>query len=588
MHSLSTADLCVIGFYLGFLVLIGFVFRRFNRDTSDYFRGGGTMLWWMSGSSALMSAVSAWSFTGAAGSVYDTGTLVAAIYWSNAINMLLVSHFTAGRFRRMRVVTYAEGLRRRFGTTTEQFYVWVQLPVSVVKSGIELSALGIFMSAVFHTDVLPTILVVGAVIITVAMLGGAWAVVAGDFLQSLLMLLVLGCATWFALHLPEIGGVSGLLARVSPEHVAWGGSLRGAIIVIWCVATFANSFFNFNNMAEGAARFLTVRDEVEARKAARAMSLCFIFVPILLLTPALAATVIYPDLHAQFPALRNPHEAAFVSVCVRTMPAGVIGLLVAGIFAVAMASMDTGLNRNSGLLVRNVWQRFVRPKASERELLFAAKTLTFVLGTLIVSTAVVVSLYSTLDLFNLILTFGSLVTLPLMIPTVFGLLIRRAPTWAGWTTPLIGLATGWTLRSTVKMSDLSHAFGWESLSPIEATSLGYAFTVLVVVSVCLAWFALSVWLARRVPEPDHVRAFFLDLQRPIAATEDATAPNKGRQYRTVGVLSIVYGLGIAVFAVLPIEAAGRTTLVVCGGVIAAIGCVLRRAGADVRNVEVVA
>src|ERR1051326_4361816 len=115
MRSLGSAALLVIVFYLGFLVLIGFVFRRFNRDISDYFRGGGSMLWWMSGASAMMSAISAWSFTGAAGSIYETGTLVAAIYWSNAVNLVLVYFFTVGRFRRMRVVTYAEAVRRRYG-----------------------------------------------------------------------------------------------------------------------------------------------------------------------------------------------------------------------------------------------------------------------------------------------------------------------------------------------------------------------------------------------------------------------------------------------------------------------------------------
>src|SRR5579859_3628316 len=245
MRSLGSIDLLVIGFYLCFLVLIGLVFRRFNRDISDYFRGGGSMLWWMSGASALMSAISAWSFTGAAGSVYETGTLVAAIYWSNALSLIFVAVVSSGRFRRMRVVTYAEAVRRRYGGATEQFYVWIQLPVSLVKSGIELSALGVFMAAVFHTEVLPTVVILGAVVTVVAMLGGAWAVVAGDFLQSLLMLLVLGLATWFVLRRPEIGGASGLLAKVSPENFGWGQRLRGEVVGVWCLATFLNSFFNF-------------------------------------------------------------------------------------------------------------------------------------------------------------------------------------------------------------------------------------------------------------------------------------------------------------------------------------------------------
>jgi SSS family solute:Na+ symporter len=583
MHSLRPADFLVIAFYLGFLIAIGLVFRRFNRDISDYFRGGGRMLWWMSGSSAMMSAISAWSFTGAAGSVYETGTLVAAIYWSNALNLIFVYFFNSGRFRRLRVVTYAEAVRRRYGGVTEQFYVWVQLPVSVVKAGIELSALGVFMSAVFGTQILPTVVVLGAVVIVVAMLGGAWAVVAGDFLQSLLMLLVMGLACWFVLRLPEVDGINGLLGQLDAEHWDWGRRLRGEIVGVWCVATFINSFFNFNNMAEGAARFLTVKDEAEARKAALAMIGCFLALPFLLLTPALAATIVYPDLHAQFPVLRNSHEAAFVAVCLRTMPAGVIGLLVAGIFSVAMASMDTGLNRNSGLLIRNFYQRFVRPAAGERELLLASKACTAGLGLAILGVAGGVIRYSSLDLFNLILTFGSLVGLPLMIPTVFGLFVRRAPTWAGWTTPLIGLATGWTFRTALGAPWIAARLGWSDLSNLEATSLGYAATVLAVVIACSAWYAASVWIARRQPEPAHIAEFFRDLERPIDSARENVAEGDRGQHRTMSALCFAYGGGLALFAFLPTSDSGRASFIVCGGVIALVGLALRLAGKRARQ-----
>lgn len=575
MHSLSPVDYLVIAFYLGFLVAIGFVFRRFNRDISDYFRGGGSMLWWMSGSSAMMSAISAWSFTGAAGSVYETGTLVAAIYWSNAINLVFVYYFTSVRFRRMRVVTYAEAVRRRYGAVTEQFFVWIQVPVSLVKSGIELSALGVFMAAVFQTEVVPTIGALGAVVIVVALLGGAWAVVAGDFVQSLLMLLVMTLAVFFTLRLPAVGGVSGLLSQVSANHWAWGHQLRGHLVLLWCGATLVNSFFNFNNMAEGAARFLTVKNEREARKAAAGMAVCFVFIPVLLLLPALAATVVYPDLHAAFPALRNPQEAAFVAVCLRTMPAGIVGLLIAGIFSVAMASMDTGLNRNSGLLIRNCYQRFFRPAAPEQELLLASKTCTGVLGIAIVSLACCVAIFSSLDLFNLILSFGSLIGLPLMVPTVLGLMVRRAPTWAGWSTPLVGFAAGAALRYAAGATRVAARLGWEGLSHLEQTSFEYAATVAVVVLVCTAWYGASVWIARNRPEPAHVREFFADLARPIDSAVEHTAGDGRRQYRTMSTLCLIYGAGLALFATLPGALAGHVAFGACGLMIAAIGGLLR-------------
>ena len=74
---LSIYDHIVIVFYFVFMVAIGFVFRHFSKNDSDYFRGGASMLWWMVGATAFMTQFSAWTFTGAASKAYADGTLVA-------------------------------------------------------------------------------------------------------------------------------------------------------------------------------------------------------------------------------------------------------------------------------------------------------------------------------------------------------------------------------------------------------------------------------------------------------------------------------------------------------------------------------
>ncbi len=68
------------------------------------------------------------------------------------------------------------------------------------------------------------------------------------------------------------------------------------------------------------------------------------------------------------PRLARPSEGAYVAIAMKTMPAGLMGLLITGIFSATMSSMDTGLNRNAGVFVKNVYQPLFRPHASEREL----------------------------------------------------------------------------------------------------------------------------------------------------------------------------------------------------------------------------
>ena len=66
MLSNQWLNILIVGIYFVFLIVIGWIFRTFSSNTSDYFKGGGKMLWWMVGSTAFMTQFSAWSFTGAA------------------------------------------------------------------------------------------------------------------------------------------------------------------------------------------------------------------------------------------------------------------------------------------------------------------------------------------------------------------------------------------------------------------------------------------------------------------------------------------------------------------------------------------
>ena len=78
-------NLAVVVIYFGFLIAIGWAFRNLTANTSDYFRGGGNVLWWMVGASAFMTQFSSWTFTGAAGKAYTDGLAVAFLFVGNAL-----------------------------------------------------------------------------------------------------------------------------------------------------------------------------------------------------------------------------------------------------------------------------------------------------------------------------------------------------------------------------------------------------------------------------------------------------------------------------------------------------------------------
>src|SRR5882724_3242504 len=234
---ITVYDYIIIAFYLVFMLAIGVVFRRMSKNTSDYFRAGGAMPWWITGTSAWIFSFSAWTFTGAAGKVYETGTLVLPVFYASAIALCFAVTFTCLRFRRMRVITWMEAVRLRYGSFNEQFYTWIKLPLLLLFSGVGLNAIGVFMSAVFKIEMSYMLIILGIVVTLVAFAGGSWAVLASDFVQAFLIITITICTAIMTLAHEKIGGLGGLLDKVPSAHLHWSELARPELILIWIIGT---------------------------------------------------------------------------------------------------------------------------------------------------------------------------------------------------------------------------------------------------------------------------------------------------------------------------------------------------------------
>src|SRR6266542_1850488 len=190
VRGLTGFDYGVIAFYVVFMLSLGLAFRGLSKNTSDYFRCGGSMPWWITGTSAWVATFSAWAFVGAASEVYKSGLKVLLLFYAALPALIMVLVFTSIRFRRLRVVTWMEAVRERFGPASEQFYTWIKVPVELVKAGIGLMAISVFMAAVFNVHINYVIAVLGITITVVAFAGGAFAVLASDFVQMFLVMTI--------------------------------------------------------------------------------------------------------------------------------------------------------------------------------------------------------------------------------------------------------------------------------------------------------------------------------------------------------------------------------------------------------------
>jgi solute:Na+ symporter, SSS family len=595
---LSFYDYLNIAFYFLFIVGVGVYFARKSKNTSDYFRGGGIMPWWVTGASSWMAGFSAWTFVGAAGKIYETGPYVAVLYYQSVIALVVLYAFTSYRFRRLRVVTPMEALRLRFGPATQQFYTWVRLPVQLIFGGFVLNAVSVFMSAVFGLEITTVLIGLGVLVTLMSLMGGAMGVAASDFVQMFLIVLVAATVGVLALIHPEIGGPSGLMERVPAAHFDWGRIARPEFIFLWWFALSFNTIISRNSLSDDqASKYMMAQSDRHARRMLLIPMLGTLFGPLFWIVPPMVASVLHPNMAADYPQLNFPNEAAFLATARDVLPHGMLGLMICCIFAASLTDMGGTLNWGAGLLLRNFYLPVINPTCPETKLVRLSRFSAMGLGAVLILFALVISRYRSLGLFDLLNQVGTSLLMPLAIPAFLGLFYKRTPSWSAWSTALIGL----TISLAVSPKPVAMVLEWitgnkvdlvffrpSMLSwlpglggpylPEENTQFGIIATVGLVCGVCIAWFFFtSLFYERSSPQyKADVEEFFQRARTPLAENPDVSSA-ENRQYPiAIGRMCMLYGAFIVLFTAIPNSLRGRLCFAGCGAVMVLTGWFLTR------------
>ncbi|MFN2168087.1 MAG: sodium:solute symporter family transporter, partial [Anaerolineae bacterium] len=489
----------------------------------------------------------------------------------------LVNAFvTSYRFRRMRVITPIEGVRDRFGRTNEQVFTWLQVPMSVVYAGIWLNGLGIVASGFFNIPPSLTIWIVGVVVVFMSVTGGSWAIVASDFMQTVLLMAITVVACFLALHHPAVGGLSGFFHKLPADHFKFWEASDATFVYVWIFAAFVIQSFKLNNMFD-SYRYLCVKDDRQARKAALMAAVLMFIGPFIWFIPPMAARIIEPNLTAVFPALGDKaYEGAFVYIGLKLMPVGMLGLLLCALFAATISSMDSGLNRNAGITIKNFYHPIFRKDASPKELLVAGKVASAFFGLLIIFSALAIRLIQNFNLFDIMILFGSMIAIPYAMPLVWGMWFKGAPRWSAWSCLLVGLG----FSAFVKYLLDPGWFGYENLTSRELSDFLYIWSGLGNIVVCSLWFFLTIWIGKvmKLKTPATVEDFFKRVNTPVDLVGEGGTETDDIQARVLGLLCFVYGGFISVLGlIVPNPLGGRACFWFCGLLIVAIGGLLYRA-----------
>jgi hypothetical protein len=244
-----------------------------------------------------------------------------------------------------------------------------------------------------------------------------------------------------------------------------------------------------------------------------------------------------------------------------------------------MSSMDSGLNKNAGYFIKNFYQVVVRPRATERELVAASMLCTAGFGILIILIALKFASWRHLTIFELMVNFGNWVALPISVPLVWGLFVRRAPDWAAWSAVVVGLAASYLTNRFLNAQWASQMFGY-TLNAREASDWATLAGSLMNILAGSGWFLLATALS---PPPSpvvqhRVDQFFAKMHTPVDFDREHGRGSDNLQAYVMGLLCMIYGGFITLLTAMPNRLWGRLAFGFCGLVMAIIGWILYRAG----------
>ena len=424
---LQTIDWAIIVVFFIIVLGIGWVASRTaGKSSEEFFLGGRGMPWWLLGISMVACTFSADTPNLVTGFVRENGVSKNWAWWAFLITGMVTVFIYAKLWRKSNVTTDLEFYEIRYGGKLASFL-----------RGFRSIYLGVFFNCLIMGSVTlaaikiggvmlglePWVVVVGASIVVViySALGGIKGVVWADFFQYGIAMFGAVYAAYVAVSLPEIGGLSNLISNpaiqdklgVLPDMTDMSVLVPMFIIplaVQWWAVWYPGAEPGGGGYI--AQRMLSAKNEKNAVGA----TLLFNFAHYALrpwpwIIVALASLVIYPDLasiQAEFPDIDPVYlkdDIAYPAMLTK-LGTGWLGLVVASIIAAYMSTIGTHLNWGSSYIVNDFYKRFVKPDATDKQMV-AMGRLSTVLLMILAGTLSLTVLDNATQAFNILLLTGA-------------------------------------------------------------------------------------------------------------------------------------------------------------------------------------
>lgn len=399
--QLTTLDWGIIIGFLVLILLIGSAYtRQASKNLESFFLGGRNLPWLLAGVSMVATTFAADTPLAVTEIILKDGIAGNWLWWNFLAGGMLTTFFFARLWQRSGVLTEVELIELRYAGRPAQ---WLR--------GFKAVYLGVFMNVLILAWVnvaLQSLLVVffevseqqalwytgGAMLLAAvyASLAGLKGVAVTDALQFVVAMV--GCIAlgYFVVSSPDVGGMANLKAQLlqqNPNILNFLPSFEsaestGTTLGLTVVGFLAYAGFQwwacwYPGAEPGgggyvAQRMMSTKSDKDAVYATLFFQIAHYCIrPWAWIVVALAAFVLYPDLAA------GDEKLGYVYAMRDYLPEGWRGLLLVAFLAAYMSTISTQLNWGAGYLVNDVYQRFMKPEASDQQLILASRISTLLL-----------------------------------------------------------------------------------------------------------------------------------------------------------------------------------------------------------------
>jgi Na+/proline symporter len=432
MH-LATIDwvIAIASILICFLPAL-FFGKRSGKSTAEFFASGRSVPWWLAGISMVATTFSSDTPNLVTNFVRTQGVAGNWQWWAFTLTGVSTVFFYARLWRRSGVLTDLEFYEVRYSGKAASAVrgfraVYLGLLFNcIIMASVNLAACKI-ANVLFGLSRWQTLLFVGLLNVAFATHSGLWGVLVIDMIQFFIKMTAVIGAAYFAIQLPQVGGMSGLVEKLT-NKVGPGGvhylnvlpdfsnnwDLALAVFILPLTVQWWAVWYPGAEPGGGsyiAQRMLASKSERDSLGGTLFFNLAhYVLRPWPWILVGLASLIIYPelsDIRKAFPHVDPSlvgHDIAYPAM-LKFLPVGWIGLMVGGLVAANSSTILTHLNWGASYLVHDFYRRFLKPGESESHYVVAGRLATLLL--FFVSSGMVFVLETAQDNFNIMLQVGA-------------------------------------------------------------------------------------------------------------------------------------------------------------------------------------